>query len=59
MDPDPHGSASFGNPNTDPDRHLRDKHGPDPDQFADDKSKYMKYERLWALFQGFELLFGR
>ncbi len=26
---------------------------PDPDQFADDKPKYMEYQPIWALFQGF------
>jgi hypothetical protein len=35
---------------------------PDPDlgphQFADDKPKSMEYEPIWALFQGFEHLFG-
>ncbi len=40
----------------------RDKLDPEPDpdlhQFADDKPKCMEYEPIWAIFQGFEPLFG-
>jgi hypothetical protein len=32
---------------------------PNPHQFTDDKPKRMDYEPIWALFQGFEPLFGR
>ncbi len=30
----------------------------DPDQFAGDKSKCMKYKPIFEHFQGFEALFG-
>ncbi len=41
----------------DPDPHQRYNLNPDPHQFADDNPKCMEYEPIWALFQGFELLF--
>jgi hypothetical protein len=74
VDPDPYGSASFwelgsgsasaSNKNQDPDPHPDPHHSdkldpnPDPHQFADDKLKYIEYEPIWALFQGFMPLFG-
>ncbi len=39
-----------------PDPYQSDKLDPDPHQFVDDKPKCM--EPIWALFQGFEPLFG-
>jgi hypothetical protein len=41
----------------DPDPHQSDKLAPDPHQFADDKPKYMEYEPIRTLFQGFKPLF--
>jgi hypothetical protein len=38
------------------DPHPRDKPDPDPHQFADDKPKFMEYEPICGLFQGFEPL---
>jgi hypothetical protein len=31
---------------------------PDPHQFADDKPKFMEFEPILGLIQGFEPLFG-
>jgi hypothetical protein len=46
LDPDPH---------THP--HESDKLDPDPHQFEDDKAKYMEYEPILALCQGFDPYF--
>ncbi len=60
-DPDP-------DPDADPDPqhctypHQSDKLDPEPDtdphQYANWKPKFIEYEPIWALFQGFEPLFG-
>ncbi len=49
LDPhlDPHQSDKL-DPETDPDLH----------QFGDDNPKYLEYDTIWALFQGFDPLFG-
>jgi hypothetical protein len=67
---DPH---HFGNPDPNPHPHrikiriripirihikVIKKLDPNPHHFADDKPKRMEYEPIWALFQGFEPLFG-
>jgi hypothetical protein len=57
LDPHPE-SASNKNPDPHPDLQYRDKLDPDPHQFADDKPKWMEYEPILALFQGFEPLFA-
>jgi hypothetical protein len=48
------------NDKLDSDPHQCDKleADPDPHQFADDEPKCMEYVPIWAIFQGFEPLFG-
>ncbi len=57
------GSGSASNKNQDPDSrpdsHQSNKMDPDPHKFSDDKPKCVEYEPIWALFQGFEPLFGK
>jgi hypothetical protein len=56
-DPDPH---HFGNLDPHPYPHQSDKLEPDPNPhpFAGRKPKYVEYEPILALFQGFEPFFG-